>query len=66
MFNTNCSSLGQRFGKVVACYNKQNGNKKLTFTIFDNGLLSSSKQLKIGPKDCVFTIKHEDTGYFNP
>ena len=38
---------------------------KLTFPIFDNELLYSSKQLKIGPKDCVFPIKHEDMCNYN-
>ena len=41
------------------------GGRKLTFPIFDNELLSSSKQLKVGPKGCVFTIKQEDLCDYN-
>ena len=65
MFMTNCSPLNQWFRKIVACYNKQKGGK-LTFSMFDNEVLSSSKQLKIGPKYCVFPIKHEDMCNYNP
>ena len=39
MFEKNCSLLHQQFRKIVACYNKQNG-EKLTFTSFDNEFLS--------------------------
>ena len=65
MFEIKCSSIHQRFRKIVACYNKQKVKKVLTFPIFDNEFLSSSKQLKIGPKNCVFTIKHEDMCHYN-
>ena len=33
--------------------------------IFDNKLLSSSKTLKSGPKDCVFPTKHDYICYYN-
>ena len=55
MFETNYSSLCRQFKKIVACYNKQRGGGGLTFPIFYNELLSSSKQLKIGPKYCGFS-----------
>ena len=44
---------------MMTCYDKQK-EKMLTFPIFDNELLSASKRLKIGPKYCVFPIKHEE------
>ena len=64
MFETNCSSLHQQFKKkLLFITNKR--EKKLTFPIFDNEFLSSSKQSKIVPKYCIFPIKHEDMCYNN-
>ena len=66
MFEKNCLSLHHQFRRIVACYNKQKGKKKLTFPIFDNKLLSSSKNWKLALNIVFFQIKHEDMCDYNP
>ena len=56
---------GTGIQKLGACLKKK-GKKIFKFPIFDNEFLSSSKQLKTGPNDCVFTIKHEEICDHNP
>ena len=53
MFNTNCSSIEHKQKQLTNCLNKSKGNKKFTFPIFENKILSSPKTLKMA-KDCFF------------
>ena len=54
MFNTNCSSIDNRYKYLATCFNKPKGKKTFTFPIIENEILSSSKTLRIGPKYCDF------------
>ena len=65
MFKKNCLSLEHRYKNLVIVLTKKRGKNKFTFPIFDYELLSSTKQLKIGLKDCIFTINHGDIYYYN-
>ena len=64
MFQTNCSSIKQRYMKLG--YLKKGGNNKHTCPIFDNEFLASSKQIKMCTRDYIFPIKQEDMCYYNP
>ena len=57
MFKTNSSSIEHCYKKLGACLNKKRGENKFICPIFDNELLSSTKQLKIGSGDSIFPIK---------
>ena len=54
MFKKKCSSLGQRYKHLLLVLTEKGGIKSSHSQFFDNELLSSSKPLKIGPKDYYF------------
>ena len=66
IFNTNCSSIEQRFKKLGDGLLNKIGKNKLKFPIFDNDFLSSSNKIKLKTTDCIFPIKQDDIRDYNP
>ena len=65
IFNKKCSSLGQRYKKLVACFNKPKEEERVHIPNFRQKFLSPSKTLRIGPK-YFFETKCDDICDYNP
>ena len=66
IFETNCSSIEQRFKKLGDDLLSKIGKNKHTFPIFDNDSLASSNQIKLKSTDHIFPIKRDDICDYNP
>ena len=66
IFETNCSSIRQRFMKLGDGLLKKGGKNKHTCPIFDNDFLASSNQIKLCTTDYNFTVKQDDIYDYNP
>ena len=64
MFKTNFSSIEHWYKKLGDGLTKID-NIKFTCPMFDNKLLASSKQLKLGPRYFIFPIKQENICNYN-
>ena len=60
IFKTKCSSIEQRFKKLVDGLLSKIGKNKHKFPIFDNDFLSSSNQIKLKATDFIFPTKQDD------
>ena len=56
MFETNCSSIEHQYKKIGDGFNKKGEKNNHTCPMFDNKLSASSKQIKLCPRDIIFTI----------
>ena len=65
MFQTNCSSIKQRYMKLGVFFKKMVKNNH-TCPMFDNYFLASSKQIKLCTRDYIFPIKQDDICDYNP
>ena len=65
-FETNCSSIKQRFKKLGDGLLSKIGKNKHTFPIFDNDFLASSNQIKLKSTDYIYPIKKDDICDYNP
>ena len=65
MFKTKLSSIEHQYKKLGYGFNRKGRKNKYTCLMFDNKLLSSSKQLKLCPGDSIFPIKQEDICYYS-
>ena len=66
IFETNCSSIKQRFKKLWDDLLSKREKNKHTCPIFDNDFLASSNQMKLKSTDYIFPIKQDDICYYNP
>ena len=66
IFETNCSSIKQRFLKLGYGFLRKRGKNKHTYPIFDNDLLASSNRMKLCTTDYIFSIKQDDICDYNP
>ena len=60
IFETNCSSIRQRFMKLGDGLLRKRGKNKHTFPIFVNDFLSSSNQMELKSSNYIFPIKQDD------
>ena len=63
---TNCSSIRQRFKKLVDGLLRKRGKNKHTCPLFDNDFLASSNQMKLKSTDYIFPIKQDEICDYNP
>ena len=66
IFETNCSSIEQRFKKLGDDLLSKIGKNKHTLPIFDYDLLSSSNKIKTKTTDYILPIKQDDICDYNP
>ena len=65
-FQTNYSSIKQRYMKLGDDLQRKMGNSKHTCPMFDNYFLASSNQMKLCTTDYIFQIKQDDICDYNP
>ena len=66
MFKTIFSSTEHRYKKLGGGFNIKRGENNYTRPMFDKKFLASSKQLKLCPRDFIFTIKQGGIYDYNP
>ena len=66
IFETNCSSIKQRFMKLEYGLQRKRGKNKHTCPMFDNDFLASSDQMKLCTTDYIFPIKQDNIFDYNP
>ena len=66
IFETNWSSIKQRFMKLGYGLQRRRGKNKHTCPMFDNDFLASSNQMKLCTTDYIFPIKQDDICDYNP
>ena len=66
IFETNCSSVEQRFKKLGDGLLSKIEKNNHTCPIFDNDFLAYSNQIKLKSTDYIFPIKQDDICDYNP
>ena len=66
IFETNCSSIRQRFKKLGGGLLSKRGKNKHTCPIFYNDFLASSNKMKLKSNDFFYFIKQDDICDYNP
>ena len=66
IFETNCLSIEHQYKELGDGFNKKRDKNKHTCPMFDSYFLSSSNQLKLFPRDYIFSYKQEDICDYNP
>ena len=65
IFETNCSSIKQKFMKLGDGLQRKRGKNKHTCPMFDNYFLASSNQIKLCTTDYIFPIKQDNICDYN-
>ena len=65
IFETNCSSIKQRFMKLGDGLLRRRGKNKHSWPIFGNDFLASSNKIKLCTTDYIFPIKQDDICDYN-